>query len=59
MAMPDQGKVAEIGSFVDFHGLSPSAGFREKGYGLEEMRAATGQPNVACENIDANTGILE
>ena len=30
MAMPDQGKVAEIGCFVNFHALSPSAGFREE-----------------------------
>src|ERR1700692_1248057 len=29
MPVPDQGKVAEIGCFVHFHGLSPSAGFRE------------------------------
>jgi hypothetical protein len=28
--MPNQGKITEIGSIVDFHGLSPSAGFREE-----------------------------
>jgi hypothetical protein len=29
MPVPDQGKVAEIGCFVNFHGLAPSAGLRE------------------------------
>ena len=29
MPVSDEGKVAEIGSFVHFHGLSPSAGLRE------------------------------
>jgi len=32
----DQGKVAEIGSCVHFHGLSPSAGLREECDGPKE-----------------------